>query len=412
MQSHNKAELQTISHEIRNGLTVSSKLFDFHLILFILFIALPLVEPLFRYAKYCLPIIAVLSLAISLKFENTNGRPIALRKTLEYFHRWTIFYILLISYSFCLLAFTQDLFFRFFANSFFMLSPLLAVYVIFHYFDLTNIERYLKAIFWGLVSIFFLWKISVIPSLSIEVLIEALFTSQFPSENHLAFHFGLLVIYFFYSRSLRYLFGSAIMALLCFKRIVFPAIILSLIAYNIFEKMNFHLHKWRFAVIPLLAIVNLLAVYLSCQFAYGQYDLWLYSLTGRSPNEIFVGRQFIYSNVLTQTAGISWFGIGIGKIDELAFTLFHSPLNLHSDLLKNYLEFGVFLYVIWICVLYGFNLRSNSLVALVIYMNVLFLTDNTFIYFDVVYLFYLLSGILVYQLYALPPDKPIKNSFG
>jgi hypothetical protein len=404
-----KTELGEHSFEVNRNPPVYSNLFDFHLILFIVFLALPLIDPVLRYAKYALPIIAFLTLLISLRFETGSARPLPLREALDYYYRWSILYLLLIAYSFCFLALKGDLFFRFFANSFFMVSPLVAVYIIFHYFNLYNAPRYIKTMFWGLLVIQFLRKSYDISSLSVQTFLEAFVTSQLPTETNLAFHFGLLLIYFALSKNLRYSIGSAVMTLLCFKRIVFPAVIFSLCAYYVLEKMKFGSRKWGSAVIPFLAIINLLAVYLSYQFAYGQYDLWLYNLTERSPNEIFVGRQFIYSNVLSQIKGMPWLGIGIGKIDELAFTLFYSPLNLHSDLLKNYFEFGVFFYVIWICLLYWFNFRSPGLIALALYLNILFLTDNTFIYFDVIYLFYLLSGILVYQFYAQPPNEPPRN---
>lgn len=385
----------------------SSNLFDFHLILFTLFIALPLIDPVLRYAKYTLPIIALLTLLISSRFESARSRSPSLRTTLDYFHRWSIFYLLLIAYSFCVLATTGDLFFRFFANCFFMVSPVLAMYLVFHYFDPAKAQRYVRTLFWGFVIIFCLWKISVIPALRMELLIEALFTSQFPSENHLAFHFGLLSVYFVLSKNLRYSVGAAIMTILCFKRIVFPAVILSVLICYLFDKAKLLDRKWKYAVIFVSVFLNLFAVHLSYQFAFGEYDYLITMLTDTSPNAFFMGRQFIYSNVLSQINGIPWLGIGIGKIDQLSFTLFNHPLNLHSDLLKNYFEFGTLFFVPWVCLLYFLNSASARMIALTIYMNTIFLTDNAFVYFDVVYVFYLLSGILLHEISAAAKEKPI-----
>jgi O-antigen ligase len=390
-------ELTSISRELGHGPPARSNLFDFHLSLFIVFLAMPLIDPLLRYAKYSLPIIALLTLLISKRLEGPIPRPIASRTVLAYYYRWTIFYLFLIAYSFCFLAIRGDLFLRFFANSFFIVSPLLVVYFIFHYIDQDRFERYPKLLFWGLFAIFCLWKISSISSLSLDLLVEALFTSQFPSENPLAFHFGLLLLYFIFSRNFRYSIGSAMMAVLSFKRIVFPAVILSVLAYYVLNRTKLINRKWKYVIIVLVAVLNIIAVYLSYQFAFGKYDALLITLTDTSPNAFFMGRQFIYSNVLSQISGTPWFGIGIGKIDALSYTLFNLPLNLHSDLLKNYFEFGTLLFVLWICLLYYLNSSSNKTLALAIYMNTIFLTDNAFVYFDVIYVFYLLSGILIYN---------------
>ena len=101
-----------------------------------------------------------------------------------------------------------------------------------------------------------------------------------------------------------------------------------------------------------------------------------------------MGRKTFYSEVFNRAGNISWGGLGLGKIDDIMFNFFGIPVNLHSEVLKLYFEFGIIIFLLWLFLLFYKNLFSLKAAIILMYLNILLLTDNVFIYFEVMFYFY------------------------
>jgi predicted membrane protein len=90
-------------------------------------------------------------------------------------------------------------------------------------------------------------------------------------------------------------------------------------------------------------------------------------------------------------------GDGIGFVTKTISDIVGMNYNFHSDILKNFLEFGPVVFCLWVYFLYKINARNLKTLLYVIYTNVLFITDNVFIYFDVFFLFYFFITITLIE---------------
>ena len=70
-----------------------------------------------------------------------------------------------------------------------------------------------------------------------------------------------------------------------------------------------------------------------------------------------------------------------------------------SDILKLSYELGIFGFLVWIACFYRINFRDTQTLILPLLINLLFITDNIFIYFHVMFPFYLLQANLILRNY-------------
>ncbi|MBN8879623.1 MAG: O-antigen ligase family protein [Sphingobacteriales bacterium] len=335
--------------------------------------------PAFAFVKYLIP-----GIVLFLGLSRARSYPLLVEKKIG-----QNFFIIvcMILYSFSSLAIRgQNFYSRFFVESFLMLAPLVAL----SFWNIrNNQERILKTCIYGCIVAYAVQVVYNLQTMGFVSLSEALRDSYMPTETgYIAFVFGLFFVHCFYNDK-RKLLLLGVLVFLSFKRINFVAIPAALL-------MTAFLGRFNFKRIALIAVgINGLLILLLHNFFMGNLDDFIIEKFNMSPNVLSMGRQTILSTVndyLKDSAGL---GIGLGKsVDLLSNSIQIEGINnLHSDLIKIYIEFGILVFCIWIYSLYRINATSKAGLALTIYLNLLFITDNVSVYFFVMIIFYYLSTI-------------------
>lgn len=359
-----------------------------------------------RYIRYILPIVPLL-------FFASAGKLRIERQTMSYFSTFLLFYFVVVFY-----LLVQNLIFhsiseRFFPNAVFVLAPLLFTTLALPFFRLEMAEKYVKLILVVNILVFFLEEgrdvLYVISNVS--AIKGAIISSELSTENHLAFVFGFLLIYFVMEKySLWYKLIVLVFFLLCFKRIVLAAILVCIPAYWIINYFKWNVGKYRQLLVWIGVGVNLLYIKITQLLVSGQFDQVIKQYTGISSDQFLMGRKTFFSEAFDKAGGMNLWGLGLGKIDDIIFRFYGARMNLHSEILKNYFEFGLPLFLVWIFLIYSKNLFSNKSAILLLYLNILLLTDNVFIYFDIMFYFYFFILIYLKEKNATP--NPLNHEVG
>jgi hypothetical protein len=340
-------------------------------------------EPL-RYLKYTLPLVSLLVYLTRSNFVLDRG-------IYRYYSTFLFFYLTIIAYLLIQNILTGTLSDRFIPNAVFIISPLLFIILIIPYYNQEKTHQYVKAILIINVIVFCFEEGNDLMKVltDLDVLKSALFSSDIPTENQLAFVFGFLVLYFLMEKKHKlFLLISLILFILCFKRVVIGAVIACVLTYYFLSLFRIDVSKhqkfWTFCGV----VFNLLYIKLTQIMVSGAFDKKVEEQTGFSTDQFFMGRKTFYTAAFEEAGPINWFGLGLGQIDDIIFKSYGLKMNLHSEILKNYFEFGAILFLIWLILFFYKNLFSNRAALLLLYLNILMLTDNVFIYFEVMFYFY------------------------
>jgi hypothetical protein len=276
---------------------------------------------------------------------------------------------------------------RFFIEAFLLLAPLMALM----FWKITHdYEKVLTVCLCGMVAAYIIQVTYNLQSMEFGSLSDAIQNSYMPTETgYIAFVFGLFFIHFFYhDRKKIWLLG--ILLILSFKRINFVAVPIAIILSGVFYNQK------SIKLLPILALImNALFIVLLRGFFLGNFDNIIEETFGIAPNVLSMGRQTILAEMNEHVKSISWLGIGLGKsVDLLSNSIQLEGINnLHSDLIKNFIEFGPVVFSIWIYSFYRINAISRTGLALTFYLNIIYLTDNVSIYFFVMTVFYYLIAV-------------------
>lgn len=348
-----------------------------------------------RYVKYFLPLVSGFIFLANWKHVDNRYSKVS-KIIIQYF----LFYLVLSFQTFFVILSKNDFHIRVISNISFIFIPIITIFFIskFYNSELLSNEFYLKKIFLYLVCFFIISKItllkSIVSSLNFNSLLSSLYSSSFQGESTLAFVFGLFTIFFLVKKEKKFFYISLLFSLISFKRIVLIALVLIIILFPlikvIWKKYNVTYNKKAKIIIPiLLVIINFSLVHFYRNFAYGEFDQTITEITGKSANFLSMGRQYFFRTLFDHYGGTPWLGIGIGRLDEFLHTEIIVINNLHSDILKNYFEFGVISFAFWLFFIYYISIFSIEVFLLTIYMNIVFITDNVFIYFTVLFFYYL-----------------------
>ena len=380
----------------RRGLSV----FTFMLSIYFLSLLLQTIYYPLRYTKYVLPFIAIIDF---IAFRSSRKLHTHILREYLQPNLAIDFFLIFCSFISCFIAgyFKSDrLYVRFFQESFFILAPLLFILVTYFYYVPSKKEQYAKYAFWSLIFVYLVEEgfniISIITNPSLLYL--AVTQSNLSTESGHAFTIGLFFLYFTFRGEKLYSILSLFFTILSYKRVVLLSLFITTPLYFLLSKINFKIYRYQNLISISSMIINFLLVLIIIQLANGTYDEIITDYTGLSTDALLMGRQQLYAQVLKTLGNYSWFGTGLGStmvaiVESQKFVA--SLINVHSDLLKNFLEFGSVLYLIWSFFLYRLNTRTIEMFVITIYLNIIFLTDNVFIYFDVMFIFYLLQSFFV-----------------
>lgn len=332
-----------------------------------------------RYVKYSIPFIFFLIMLTKGKRIKIYNVPV---KNLQLF-------LIIIGINFIYSLFTLNLTVRFIEESALILLPVFSVIVCTSIIK-KPIGLILDYLFVVYGTIFFISNIQFFFNINIiSELIVALKTSSMPTESWMAFPFGLFTIYYLLEGKKSRAFFAVIFFILAFKRISIFALCLGLLVFWFFyryRKKTFNSNKTLIWFIILNSIL-LIIIY---NFIQGNFDNIITGYTGLSPNHFTQGRLRIYTDTIKHFDKNLLFGNSLGSTNVFLSEKFPDIHFLHSDILKIIIELGIVSYLIWLISFFKINLVSHKIVPILIFMNILFLSDNVFIYFDTLFIFYLI----------------------
>lgn len=235
-------------------------------------------------------------------------------------------------------------------------------------------------------AIGFLVNASLKGALNIQSLTVDVTNSSSSLESGFSFVFGLLAIWALQEGKWKEFLLATLFAFLTLKRIVLIAIFICILVQfspSFFKRLIF---------LPVsMVLINCTILITLLLYGSGAFDATILEWTGKSANAFGMGRKVLYSAAATEVMRepVQFIlGLGPGTAYELATAnLFaHAKENLHSDLIKIFIEYGAVIFILFFALLY---LNADPRIRLLmLYSNVLFVTDNTLIY--PFYIFFLL----------------------
>ncbi len=369
----------------------------------ILCYSLGITFPSLRYLKYGLPLIAIM-LVIS---KNTLSTPSKLSE--KYLRFYIIFYCTICIFSLLVILAKTGIYTRYFQEFYFILAPIILAYIIsFFYSEHNNIKK-IKYLFWLMVLGYMAQKGNHIFSVIMNpgLLISGMFSSNLITESGFAFVFCPFFLHFYLTKNKKYALISFVFVLLTFKRIAILGVVFALVLFIFFRPFLNSAIKNRNVSALLLATGNYLVISLYTMLITGKFDEFIVQNFKRSPDSLFMGRYGMYQFMFEKLEGLSIFGKGLGITAFILDKSNHKIATLHSDILKNYIEFGPIIFFIWIFIFYRLSTVNVKLLIMAIFLNVLFLTDNVFIYFEVMFVFYFFHIIYLNE---LNPSRKLANN--
>jgi hypothetical protein len=358
------------------------------LVMFAVYVLLARLQPELRYTRYALPA----ALAILWLARRVHGAAAA--ATIEPLRSYAVVVGGVCLWSACAIALTSPFYGRFFEEVLFLIAPLSAA-MICASFRRDDSEMPLYALA-GILAADYIWEISSGPLLDAmsnpgAFLADLLRSSTAATESVRAFSFGVLGVYFLVRRRFTAATLCVMLAILGGKRIALlglaVAVPVALVAPGL-ERPR------RRAVVTAVAIAINVAAALSLR----NLDEWgiaarIQEVTMQSADAVMMGRVRLFGLVADRVPEIWGVGAGLGRITHLLQLEGAWLTNAHSDVLKHYVELGPVMFAGWIGSFYWFS-RGKGALAPALFLNVLFLSDNVSIYFDVMFCFYLTAVYL------------------
>ncbi len=350
-------------------------------------------SPSLRYLKYATPIATLLVIASS-----PRARPVSPNdRTREYFVAMLRVAVAAVLVSLIVTLFQQRATNRFAEEVYFVCGPVLVAYLIFPSLEKQRVPQYAKYLFLTFVAAYVVENgLEIVESARDPAnLLVQMVTSTLASESTASFAFGLFCLYFVFEkqRSWAWAVGSFALTVLSFKRVAILGTIVAFLAYQVMRLIRLDPHRGRRWIPIVMLAFNAMILFVIWKVAQGAFDDIVVDYTGLSTNWLTMGRAEAHRVVLDEL-GFSWFGSGLGSITALFESHRMSILNAHSDVLKYAIEVGPIVSSVWIYTFYRLHCRSRELLAVALYLNILFITDNVSIYFTFLFTFYLLTGFL------------------
>ena len=141
----------------------------------------------------------------------------------------------------------------------------------------------------------------------------------------------------------------------------------------------------------LFLAANIAVLFIIISFTQGLYDNLIREITGLSAGHFTMGRNILYEPIVDKFFEMNLFEklFGLGQ----AFTYNLSISNIgdspHNDLLVLLLDQGIIVFSLFFLWIY-----KVKIVSPVIFINMLFITDNTLIYTFFIFVFFLLVNNL------------------
>ncbi|WP_430462246.1 hypothetical protein ACQUQU_05505 [Thalassolituus sp. LLYu03] len=239
----------------------------------------------------------------------------------------------------------------------------------------------LNYIFLALIAVFI---VTSIPAL-MSGFHMSLLGSESTLESHtMAFVFGAFAVYYFGVRSYILFLIALVLVVLSLKRIALLGIFVAIL----FMMLPFVFGRFLKYV---ALVVNLLYVVVCFYITSEDFNDFCMDYMEVSSAYFTQGRSVLYSYVYDDV-GLSFFGAGSGAVyGALWGTIADGKVLLHNDVLKIFMEYGVIVFCLFWYAFY--SVKSRLALSIVVYLNVLFMTDNVLIYVFVMFFALLLMKV-------------------
>jgi hypothetical protein len=368
--------------------------------MFAAYVILARLEPELRYTRYILP--AALAGLWLARRAQVPGLPLLAPPLSVYGAVLAAVCI----WSAAAIGLTSSFYSRFFEEVLFLVAPLGAAMIC-----VSLRRRDSDGPFYALLLILaidYVWEIGfdtiVEAVMQPGVFASELMQSTPPTESVRAFSFGVLAVFFLARRRLIGTVLCLLLACLAGKRIVVLGLAAALPVAFLAPVLESR--KGRVAVTVLATVLNAGAA-----LSLRNLDDWgiadrIQEVTMQSADAVLMGRQRLFALLADRLPETPIIGAGLGRITHVLASESAWLTNTHSDVLKHYIELGPAMFAIWIGCFYWTSRRRGTL-ALAVFMNVLFLSDNVSIYFDVMFPFYLSFAYLDQQADRQTPRQAV-----
>lgn len=377
-----------------------------------------------RWGIYLLPVVIGALVVLHWRqkqFVDEEG----LRLFRQYFAPLLALYGAMVVISFFVHLSRDGLITRYFEEAVFILTPLLAAGLLFLLPREHERERYVPPLLLAYCLIFFInidfnlsdFLLSVEQVFGRLLSLDLSVTVGVPTESNLVYFFALLMPYFALKRRWILLGIATFFMLLSYRRMMIAAVVLIALAAPVLYVMYTRLKQPGRWIVLLAVLVNIVFVVLTIQIGREAFDEFMLETTGSSLNYWLSGRPNLYG-VILEGFGIQQFnvpilGVGLGSITPYLEQIEANLINPHSDLLKVLLESGPVLFLVWIFVFYRVHAHTFAAVLLAINLNLYWLVNNSFIFADVLFLFYVLVAFFIldhWETEAASVSQPIETS--
>lgn len=359
------------------------------------FVACQLAEfvmPDLRYAKYLLPMIA---LGIAGPLLPRGAPTLFARRELRDF---MILASLVVATALATTRLRGAPMTRALYEAYFVMAPLITSHVMFPSLRIERIPAYVDWLFFGTTGAYVLecgWSIVGAFSHAEGIWVRILMSSS-AAESSACFVFGLITLYYLFTgRRTRALWAAGLMMASCKRSAIAGSLVCGLL-WGIIRITRADVRRyWR--LIALLAIAaNTLVLVLLYNLSIGNLDEIISRHTGMSANWFTMGRETLYATIFSRFE-ISWSGNGLGVITSYLEATGSGAQNAHSEVIKYAIEVGPLLSAAWVWALYRLARGSAAALLLVLFTNMVFISDNVSIYFGYMFALYLLIGFLSVQ---------------
>ena len=357
------------------------------LVMFAAYVFLARLAPELRYARYVLPLtLAGLWLARRAQGERLPvfNAPLS---------AFAVMTAIVCTWSAIVIGTTSDFYGRFFEEAIFLFAPLGAAMIC------ASLRRedgdWPFFVLLAILALDYFWEIGITtmaeavrqPGLFMTDLLE----STAPTESIRAFSFGVLAIFLLTRRRLLGAAVCLVLACMAGKRIVLLGLVAAIPLVYVTPALN---RPRRRLVLTTIAIALNVAIALALR----NLEEWgiadrIQEATLQSADAVLMGRAKLYALLTDRLPDAPLLGAGLGRITHVLQAEDAWLTNTHSDVLKHFIELGPFMFALWIGCFYWTS-RDKGALALTVFTNVLFLSDNVSIYFDVMFPFYLAFAYL------------------
>lgn len=378
------------------------KSFEYIIIFYFLLSYLSIFFDFFRLGKYLLPFV-VLFLRPNLTFNYSSS---AYLFSFSYIKKFLKLYFVIFTFFFLLQLIEYNLNERFFNNLLFVLLPLFFVFTLIRFIDPLRIKSYFFLISLLTILGYFIQKGQEILNvfLNLDSFFLAFINSNLESESGIySFLLCLLFCYSIVFNKNKYFFNLIIFVLfiLSFKRVAIFSVLIFFF-FNYFDSISSFILKNKFKSSLFYSLIFLGVIIFYFYITSGVFDDFFIENFGISINAFLMGRQFLYDYVISQLPINQVFGTGIGSVDSLLLSNsveVQNITNLHSELLRLFIELGFLFYFIWLFFFSNIFFINKFSISVLFMLSFIFLSDNVFIYFDTMFLVYLLIVFSIFNQY-------------